>query len=335
MARRPPGRRAKARTPEPKPEEKKPSGRRTAIIASMALLVIIAVSVVIGLYFSVWQDLWSPVLKVNDETTNMDYLIRRMKYLDKTDDAIGMLTTLTEEEFIRQGATRYGIEVTPDEIDELIRDIARGENETISESEFKAWYRNALNEIKLSDAEYREWLGTILLADRLNAYFVERIPTVAEQVHLHIIVLSSPEDADAAKARIEEGEDFSELARELSIDEESAEQGGDIGWWPQGALEPNLGYVAFNVEIGQVSDLVLIDEEGQIYAICMITERQSARDVEEDKLEVLKDIIFQEWLYNEWNTVDYQWLGMDWNENEQRYIFGSKTIAWISLQLVK
>ena len=104
MARRPPGRRAKARTPEPKPEEKKPSGRRTAIIASMALLVIIAVSVVIGLYFSIWQDLWSPVLKVNDETTNMDYLIRRMKYFDRTDDILAMVyEVIPHEILVRQG----------------------------------------------------------------------------------------------------------------------------------------------------------------------------------------------------------------------------------------
>ena len=336
MAKRPPGRRVIAKTPGPKPEEKKSSGKKTAIIASVVFLFIIAISVVVGLYFSIWKDLWRPIIQVNDETISMDYFIRRMKYLDNTDDIQGMLETVTQEEFIRQEAAGLGIEVTPDEVDEYIRDIARGENETISESEFKAWYRDILNEIKLSDAEYREWIRTILLAGRLHEHLIEMIPTVAEQVHLQVIILPSYEDAEAAKARIEEGEDFSELARELSIDEETAEQGGDAGWWPYGGgLHLAIEFVAFNLEIGEVSDLIGIDEENQIYAICMVTEKQSAREVEEEKLESIKDVIFQEWLYYQWETVDYQWIGMDWSDAEQRYVIGSKTSAWINLQLLK
>ncbi len=318
-----------ARAPETKPEEKKPSGRKTAIITTVVLFAVIAISIVVGLYFSVWKDMWSPVIIVNDETISMDYLIRRMKYIEETTDVLVMLETITEEEFIRQGAPRYVIEVTPDEIDEMLRDIARGENETISESEFKAWYRNELNETKFSDTEYRELVRTSLLAYRLNAYLIERIPTVAEQVHLYIILLPSFEDTEAALTRIEDGEDFSELARELSLDEESAEQGGDFGWWPQGALEPNLGWVAFHLEISQVSDPILIDEEGQQYVICMVTEKQSARDVEEDKLEVLKRVIFQVWLDYEWETVDNHWLSLDGGD------FDTYTLQWIGLQLLK
>ena len=151
MARKPPGRRTMARTPATRPEEKKTSTKRTAIITTVAVFAIIAISIVVSLYFLVWKDLWRPIIEVNDETISMDYLIRRMKYFDMTDDTIGMLTTLTEEEFIRQGASRNGIEITEDEIDELLREVARGENETISDSEFQAWYRNILNEIKLSE----------------------------------------------------------------------------------------------------------------------------------------------------------------------------------------
>lgn len=266
---------------------------------------------------------------VNDTTINMDYLIRRMKYVDRTDDVIAMMTTLTEEEFIRQGALLYFIEVTPDEIDELVRDIARGENETFSESEFKTWYRNILNETQLSETEYREWLRTIILADRLNEYLIEQIPTIAEQVHLYIIILPSYEDTEAAIARIDDDEDFSELARELSVDEESAEQGGDIGWWPEGVLQSSLDYWAFSLEIGEISDPILIDEEAQQYAICMVTERQLAREITEDQLEVIKDFILQEWLYYQWDTIDTQWLSLDGSD------FDSYTLQWIGLQLLK
>jgi foldase protein PrsA len=329
MARRPPGTRKISRVPANKPEEKKSSARKTIIIASAVFLVIITVIIVVSLYFSTWKDLWSPVITVNDETINMDYVIRRMKYLDNTDDVISMLTTLTEEVFIRQAAPRYGIEVTEEEIDDLLWEMARGDNETISEREFKEWYRNVLNEIQLSETEYREWIRTILLADLLNERLVEEIPTIAEQVHLHIITLASFEETEAAIARIEGGEEFADIARELSIDDDSREQGGDTGWWPQGALVENLGWVAFNLEIGELSDPVTIDEDEQIYAICMITEKQSARDIEEDKMEILIEYAFQEWLYEQWDTVDYQWLSLDGGN------FDTYTLQWIALQLLE
>jgi foldase protein PrsA len=329
LAKRPPGRRTLARTPTARPEEKEPSGRKTAIVITATAVAVIAISIIVGLYFTTWQDLWSTVIRVNDETISMDYLIRRMKYFDRTEDVEGSLRVLTEEEFIRQGASRYGIEATSDDVDELLRDIARGENETISESEFKVWYRNTLNEIQLSDTEYREWILTRILADRLNQYLIAMIPTVIEQVHLYYIELPSVEDAEAVIARFEDGEDFSELARELSSHEKSAEQGGDIGWWPRGALDPNLGYVAFNLEIGQISGVIGIDEDTQTYAVCMVTEKQDAREIEEDKLVILENLIFREWLNYEWDTVDYDWLSLDGGDID------SYTIQWISLQLQK
>jgi len=329
LARRPPSRRAITRTPEPKPERKRPIGIRNAIIIAVVFMVVIATIVVLGIYFFVWQDLWSPIIRVNDETISMDYFIRRMKYVDRTDNIEAMLEALTEEEFTRQGAARYGIEVTPEEVDEVLRDIARGENETISESEFKVWYRNALNETMLSDAEYREWVSTHMLAERLNELLIDRLPTVTEHVHLYIIVLTSVEETEAAIARLEDGEDFSELARELSIDEESAEQGGDTGWWPRGGgLHLNVEYWAFTLDIDQVSPIIGIDDENEIYAVCMVTEKQT-REIEEQKLEVIKGGIFDAWLDVEWVTVDYDFLSLDGG------VLDSYTLKWIDLQLSK
>jgi hypothetical protein len=273
----------------------------------------------------------------------MDYLIRRMKYVDRTDDILLMVYEIIPTEMlVRQGAPRYDIEVTSEELDELLRTIARGENETISDAEFEAWYRNALNESKLSDAEYREWVGTYALEYRLNAHLSMNVPTVADQIHLYIIVLDSYGDAEAAITRINDGEDFSELALELSTDEASREQGGDIGWWPEGGgLNANLESRAFNLEIGEVNSVpILIDDdlnddiEGK-YIVCMVTEIQPLREIEEEKLTVLRYRAFEEWLSLERANSTILYGGMDWNEQRQRYVFGSKTLAWLNLQLLE
>lgn len=325
MGRRRSVRRTIARTPGPKPEQKRPSGRRTVIIITVVFLAVITISIVTGYYFLVWKDLWRPILRVNDETISMDYLLRRMKYPEKTYDIEGMLTTITQEELIRQVVPNYGIEVTPDEVDEELWAIARGENKTISESEFKTWYRDQLNATQLSDAEYRELVETYMLAERVNEYLTGGVPTEAEQVHLYVIILPSFEDAEAALARIRDGEDFSELARELSIDTESAEQGGDMGWWPYlGGLHENLEYEAFSLEVGQVGEIVGLDDQAHIYAICLVTERQTDREIEEDKLEEIKNRIFEEWLNNELDALD-----------EERFSDDNETRAWILWQLEK
>jgi hypothetical protein len=337
--RRPTGRRVLKRTQEPETDVQKLSSRRTAIIITAIFFFVITISIVIGLYFSVWKDLWRPVITINDETINMSYLIRRMKYVDKTDDVWTMLYEIIPHEMlIRQGAPRYGIEATPEEVDDVLRDIAQGENETISEYEFKSWYRNELNKTKLSGAEYREWARTNILSYRLNEYLVERIPTVAEQIHLYIIILPSYEEAESAITRIQEGEGFSELAQELSIDTETGEQGGDAGWWPAGGgLEANLEWAAFNyLETGEINEVpLLIDDNTGIYAVFMVTEKQPAREIEEDKMQVIKSGILEEWLYNERLNSTVIFSGMDWSEKEQRYVFGSMTLAWVELQLTK
>ena len=110
--RRPVRRRIGIRSPKPELGDRKRLSKKIIITVWVAFLVVITISIVVGLYFSTWRDLWRPIVTVNGETINMDYLIRRMKYVDRTDDVIMMVYELIPYEMlIRQGASRYGIEV--------------------------------------------------------------------------------------------------------------------------------------------------------------------------------------------------------------------------------
>ena len=54
----------------------------------------------------------------------------------------------------------------------------------------------------------------------------------APQVHAAHILLPTREAAEAARARVTEGgEDFAAVARELSTDESTAANGGELGWF--------------------------------------------------------------------------------------------------------
>jgi peptidyl-prolyl cis-trans isomerase C len=59
------------------------------------------------------------------------------------------------------------------------------------------------------------------------------------------------ERAEALLARIKKGEDFAKLARENSVDQ-SASQGGDIGFNSRDALDPDYAEAAFSLPVGGI-----------------------------------------------------------------------------------
>ncbi len=88
-----------------------------------------------------------------------------------------------------------------------------------------------------------------------------------EQIRARHILIRVPEDAGAEEGRIYErvdairqrllaGEDFAQLAEELSEDPGSKTNGGDLGFFGRGRMVPEFEEVAFTQEIGVVSEPV-------------------------------------------------------------------------------
>jgi len=109
-----------------------------------------------------------------------------------------------------------------------------------------------------------------------------------ESVRASHILIAFPEGADAAakaqaKAKaqkvlkdVKAGKDFAALAREHSQDPGSAQNGGDLGFFPQGQMVGPFNDVAFTLKPGATSDLV----ETQFgYHIIRVAEKQPARAV--------------------------------------------------------
>jgi len=324
-SRTPLSRKSARKAPSSKPEDTEQKPRRTGLIIVSVVVAVIAITILIGWYMIYVQPLQIPIIVVGDDTINADYFIRRAM-LDPTgsSDPMVMLETLTNELLIKQGAPRYGFTVTPEDIDEELRAIARGESETITESEFREWYRQQINESKLSDAEFKEFVRINLLARQLHEYLAARVPTVTEQVHLHIIVLQEYEEALEIKERIESGEDFANVAREVSIDQESGENGGDVGWFPYGALDDSVSWIASSLEIGDVSDPLRIGETS--YSIFMVSERAVAREVDEESLAILQARVLDDWIMEEHKSVKVEFHGRNNG-------FDSETYSWIIWQI--
>jgi peptidyl-prolyl cis-trans isomerase D len=83
--------------------------------------------------------------------------------------------------------------------------------------------------------------------------------------HILIVVEEGADEETANKAReaarvalerVNAGEDFATVARELSQDPGSAEMGGDLGFFEKGVMEKEFEQVVFTLEPGDVSELV-------------------------------------------------------------------------------
>jgi peptidyl-prolyl cis-trans isomerase C len=78
-------------------------------------------------------------------------------------------------------------------------------------------------------------------------------PEVQEFRASHLLV-ATEEEADAAKARLDDGEDFAEVARDVTIDPSGQMSGGDLGWFGEGAMVPEFEQAILALEVGEISD---------------------------------------------------------------------------------
>ncbi|MFG1347054.1 peptidylprolyl isomerase [Xanthobacter autotrophicus DSM 431] len=83
--------------------------------------------------------------------------------------------------------------------------------------------------------------------------FVKSSPAEAEVHARHILVEDEAKAKEIAK-KAKAGEDFAKLAKENSKD--SAEDGGDLGYFTKEQMVPEFAEAAFKLEKGQVSDPV-------------------------------------------------------------------------------
>jgi parvulin-like peptidyl-prolyl isomerase len=100
--------------------------------------------------------------------------------------------------------------------------------------------------------------------DRVRGVYQQRLPelTKEEQVRARHILFTG-EDAEAqalrARGRLESGESFAALAKELSADAATRNDGGSLGSFPRGRMLPAFDEVAFTLEAGKPSGPVKTD----------------------------------------------------------------------------
>lgn len=212
-----------------------------------------------------------------------------------------VLENLINQELLYQESQRNGITIDENEIDKVYE-----EKKQKAGFETDAEFENALMQSNKSAASYREEIKQGLAVDRFvktkftdqtvvsdseakqyydnnPAYF--QTPEQVKVSHVMIRVASDADQSekDAARSKIEKvmerlkaGEDFASVAEEVSDDDNSKSDGGDLGYLSRGQTLQSFEDAAFALEKDELSGIV---ETTYGYHILKLTDRKNAGTV--------------------------------------------------------
>ena len=310
-----------------------PKSRRLFLTILVAVVVVLVIGSIAG--YAIYRQEIAPfetvVLRIDEKEIKMRYFLKRLRISQvgpSKNRPVNLLWMIAQEEIIKEKAlkTPYNLKVTAEEIEEALKTAARRGSDSITENEYQEWYRQQINQTQLSEAEFDEIARTNLLRHKLSDYLTVRAPTVAEQVHLYIIIQKSPEAIQNVRQRLDAGEDFFELAKELNPSVATRENRGDLGWQIKIGLDRRLADVAFQLEVGVPSNPIPLPKEA--FAIVIVKEKAAAREMSKEMQERQKFGLVEQWASKELQNHKISYHGV----NEGRG-WDSETDAWANWQM--
>jgi peptidyl-prolyl cis-trans isomerase SurA len=204
------------------------------------------------------------------------------------------LEQLIDERLVESEASALGLDIPEDEIQHLIDQLAKQNNMDTAQ------FRDAIAAQGISFDTVRDTLRRQQLMMRLLQYKVKPRKVSDEEVQAayatmtaegevevrarHIFI-SAPDGATPARLkaaeekaqlafkRVQGGESFAKVARDLS-DGPTAREGGDMGYFKRGQLQPALDKAAFSLQPGQMSGLIRTTGEHGGWHILLVEDRR-------------------------------------------------------------
>jgi hypothetical protein len=248
--------------------------------------------------------------------------------IKSSEEIFKALQNMIENEIIDQVAPSIGIGVTEGQVDIYVRDVFmptynsdESPDPVQIEREFREIFNNYLNSVGLTEEEYKKFTRWSMLREQMRQFIGESVPTVAEQVYLHRLMVMPDDEIDIIKKKFNDGIPFKYIVREFSKDnEEVIRRGGEIGWVPQGIFH-EYDYIIFDLEPNLLSIEAQSIETPPLLYFFMISEKDPARKIALAELEQLKTKALNDWL----NTKR--------KEFNVKATFNSEVHSWLSKQL--
>jgi len=225
-----------------------------------------------------------------------------------------VLENLISTELLYQESQKNGIKIEEKEIDEAY-EAQKQKGQFKTDAEFEEALKQSNKGIASYRAEIKQGLAidrfvqnkftdkTVVLDSEARKYYDDypayfQLPPQARISHIMIRVPSNADQYQkaAAKAKIEQamkrlktGDNFENLAKEVSEDDSSKDKGGDLGYFYKGQAPQAFEDAAFALDKNEISDIVETDSG---YHIIKLTDKKDARTIsyEEAKDEIIENL---------------------------------------------
>jgi parvulin-like peptidyl-prolyl isomerase len=198
-----------------------------------------------------------------------------------------VLDDMINQTLVESAAEELGITVTEEELDERLQTYTDkyGTGEDLAA---------ALAEVGTTPDEIREMERSSLIGQKMLDVITEDVPTTARFVRARHILCNAEEDCEAALARLDGGEAFEDVAKDMSEDTASAELGGDLDWITTGMLpSQQLEDEIFSLPVGKRSPVVLTDFG---YHVIEVVDEDGSRELSEEQRYSMREKRLMEWL---------------------------------------
>ncbi|MCM3768438.1 peptidyl-prolyl cis-trans isomerase [Neobacillus niacini] len=242
---------------------------------------------------------------------------------------------ITRQDWLHELETRYGKDVLRDLINQqVVQEMAKKEKIKISDQDVEREFRMLLAtnhsvgpNSKLDEKKWKEQIRNNLLLEELltkdvnisekevKSYYDKNkhLFDVPEAYHVSHILVRTKKEADAAYNELKQGSSFSALAMERSVDEFSANEGGDLGYITDGDEQYPRIYIdtAKKLKKGKYSKPVQVDNT---YVLLKLEEKISGKkySYEEVKSQIRRQIALEQMKTPASATTFWKEAKVDW-----------------------
>ncbi|MCI0440864.1 MAG: hypothetical protein L0177_17290, partial [Chloroflexi bacterium] len=304
--------------------------RRRLVLAISGVAMLLVLGVIISGYVVAFVLPPSQlVVRVDDVSYTRGDMVKLMRIKQRqaeflgsefqlSDEVFRTLQLLLENEIIAQAAPSYGIAVSDEEIDDYVRRLLEpragvSPDPDQRERDFRETYRSYLNTLQIIEDEHRQLTRKTLLREKFRIFIGDNVPRVADQVHVHRLVMLPGDEIDIMQTKLNDAvrdikddplalaQAFRDIVREFSRDDpEIVRLGGNLGWVPKGVFR-EFDRQLFDpaLQPGQlVGPLEHPDLRNQSFFF-MISEKAEARQVEPHNRNALMSVALEDWLSGE------------------------------------
>ncbi|MEN1970269.1 peptidylprolyl isomerase [Lentibacillus sp. N15] len=215
---------------------------------------------------------------------------------------------ITQEEFYNELKDQYGEqtlqqmvteEVLQDKYDvsdkEVDKEVKKAKDQLGDQFEMALQQQGIKNE-----DEFRKMIRLSLLQEAAVSEDVDisedeikqHYERMKEQIKASHILVDDEKTAKEVKKKLDDGGDFAKLAKKYSTDQASAENGGDLGYFSAGKMDPAFEDAAYSMKKGEVSDPV--KSQHGYHIIKVIDKKKSDEDVgkyKDVKSDIKRDLL--------------------------------------------